>query len=78
VDAAIAKILDSGTIGAALILVSIVAIRLGVLLLAEKDKRIEDVYKSQSDVVKSLDTVHDTLQEISRKLVLRGGKDENL
>jgi len=78
VDAAIAKILDSGTLGAALILVSVVAIRLGVLLLAEKDKRIEDVYKSQSRVVESLDTVHDTLQEIVRKIVPRGGKDEDL
>jgi hypothetical protein len=74
VESGLSSLMKEGVLGIMLAIALVLVFILGKLLLTEKDKRIEDAGKYQTDLVKPIADMGKTLERIEEKTLVAKGR----
>lgn len=76
-DAALAELLKQGLLGVILVLMIFGFIAVSKLLLAEKDKRIDDAAKTRDNIAQPLKEMNESLARMEAKIIVSKKVEQN-
>jgi hypothetical protein len=76
-DAALTELLKQGLLGIILVLVILGFIAVSKLLLAEKDKRIDDAAKTRDSIAEPLREMNESLARMESKIIVSKKVEQN-
>jgi hypothetical protein len=76
-DAALAELLKQGLLGVILVLVILGFVAVSKLLLAEKDKRIDDAAKTRDNIAEPLRQMNESLARMEAKIIVSKKVEQN-